>query len=301
MAGMRRVLVTGASGFIGRACIRQLRARGFEIHGTGRAEAPPNPGLVWHQADLLTAGGRARAMAARPSHVLHLAWEARPGLYRDSPDNAAWAEASLDLLDRALAGGAERIFGIGTCFEYGPFEGSCCERTTPCRPATEYGRAKLAAAHGFVAAGAAWGRIFFPFGPGEPRAKLVPSLILSLAAGRDFCCSPGYQIRDFIFVEDLADAIVSVLESGAVGMINLGSGERTSLKQIIEHVAQSMGRSDLVRFGARQVSGPDGEASIVADIGRLRQEIGWAPKIGWAAGLERSVAWWLQRRAEFGL
>jgi UDP-glucuronate decarboxylase len=300
MAGVRRVLVTGASGFIGQVCTRLLLARGFEVHGTGRAEAPSIPGLVWHQANLLTSVGRERAMAVRPSHLLHLAWEARPGLYRDSPDNAAWAEASLDLLDRALSGGARRIFGIGSCFEYGPFDGPCGEVATPCRPETTYGRAKLATAQGFVAAGAAWGRVFFPFGPGEPRAKLLPSLILSLAAGQDFPCSAGDQIRDFIFVEDLADAVVSVLESGAGGVINLGSGEGTSLKQIIQHAAQLMGRADLVRFGARTVSGPDAERLIVADIDRLRHEISWTPKIGWAAGVERSIAWWRQRRPDPG-
>ena len=132
---------------------------------------------------ILTEAGRAAVIAAaRPSHLLHLAWEARPGLYRDSPDNPAWTAASLDLLDRAQAAGAERVLGIGTCFEYGPYDGPCVEGVTPCRPATLYGQAKRAGAEGFVGAGAAWGRVFFPFGPGEPRAKLIPALIRRLIA-----------------------------------------------------------------------------------------------------------------------
>jgi UDP-glucuronate decarboxylase len=293
MAGVKRVLVTGASGFLGRACVRSLLARGFEVHGTGRAGPPPIAGLTWHQADLLGEAGRDRVMAAvRPSHLVHLAWEARPGLYRDSADNPAWAAASLDLLARAVAAGTERILGIGTCFEYGPFSGPCVEAVTPCRPATLYGRSKLEAAEGFAAAGAAWGRVFFPFGPGEPAAKLIPALIRCLTAGDEFPCSPGGQVRDFIYVEDLADAMAVVLQSGLTGMVNLGSGEGRRLRDIIAFFARRLGGADRIRYGAREASGMDAEPMIVADIGRLQRETGWAPLIGWEEGAECSLTWW---------
>jgi UDP-glucuronate decarboxylase len=293
MAGVKRVLVTGASGFLGRACVRSLLARGFEVHGTGRGGPPPIAGLTWHQADLLGEAGRERVIAAvRPSHLVHLAWEARPGLYRDSADNPAWAAASLDLRARAAAVGTGRILGIGTCFEYGPFSGPCVEAATPCRPATPYGRSKLAAAEGFAAAGAAWGRVFFPFGPGEPAAKLIPALIRSLIAGEEFPCSQGEQLRDFIYVEDLADAVVAVLQSGLTGIVNLGSGEGRRLKDIMAYFACRIGGADRIRYGAREVSGADAEPLIVADIGRLQRETGWAPSIGWDEGAERSLAWW---------
>jgi UDP-glucuronate decarboxylase len=233
--------------------------------------------------------------AARPSHLLHLAWEARPGLYRDSPDNPAWAAASLDLLARAQAAGAERVFGIGTCFEYGPYDGPCIEGLTPCRPATLYGQAKLEAAEGFVGAGAAWGRVFFPFGPGEPGGKLIPALIRSLSAGESFACSQGGQLRDFIYVEDLAASMVVVLESSLTGIVNLGSGEARPLRDIIDAVARRLGRPELIRYGARAADGADAEPIIVADITRLRDEAGWAPTIGFEAGVDRTIAWWRRR------
>jgi nucleoside-diphosphate-sugar epimerase len=293
---MRRVLVTGASGFLGRACVAALLQRGVAVHGTGRGVAPDLPGLVWHPADLLTAAGRAAVIAAaRPSHLLHLAWEARPGIYRDSPDNPAWTAASLDLLDRARAAGAERMLGIGTCFEYGPCDGPCVEGVTPCRPATLYGQAKLAAAEGFLAAGAAWGRVFFPFGPGEPDGKLIPALIRSLSAGESFACSEGMQLRDFIYSEDLAGSMVAVLESSLTGPVNLGSGEARPLRDIIDAVARRLGRPELVRYGARAATGIDAEPIIAADITRLRDEAGWTPVFGFDAGVERTIAWWRQR------
>lgn len=294
---MRRVLVTGASGFLGRAGTAALLKRGIEVHGTGRGRPPDLPGLVWHQADLLTVAGRAAVIeAARPSHLLHLAWEARPGIYRDSPDNPAWTAASLELLDRALAAGAERVLGIGTCFEYGPYDGPCVEAVSPCRPATLYGQAKLAAAEGFVGAGAAWGRVFFPFGPGEPGGKLIPALIRSLSAGESFACSQGGQLRDFIYTEDLADAMLAVLDSALTGIVNLGSGEARPLRDIIDAVARRLGRPELIRYGARAAAGADAEPIIAADITRLRGEAGWTPSFGFEAGLERTIAWWRRQR-----
>jgi UDP-glucuronate decarboxylase len=302
MARVKRVLVTGASGFIGQAAVAGLQACGFEVHGSGRAMAPPGfAGDQWHSADLLDAAGRAALLAAAaPSHLLHLAWEARPGIYRDSPENAAWAGASLELLERALDAGVERVLGIGTCFEYGASAKPCIEMVTPCRPRTVYGEAKLQAAEGFAAAaeagaGVAWGRVFFPFGPGEPASKLIPSLIRTLAAGQDFPCSHGEQLRDFIYVEDLAAAIAAVLDSDLTGCVNLGSGEPRSLRSVIEFFARRLGAEQRVHYGARAVSGADADTMIVADIGRLREGTGWRPAIGFEAGAERSLAWWRQR------
>jgi len=299
VAGVKRVLVTGASGFLGRACVAALRARGFTVHGTGRGPQTI-PEIVWHQADLLTEAGRAQVIAAsRPSHLVHLAWEARPGLYRDSPDNPAWAAASLDLAARAAASGTVRLLGIGTCFEYGPFDGNCVEATSPCFPETAYGKAKLAASAGFAAVpGGAWGRVFFPFGPGEPAARLIPALIRSLLAGEAFPCSHGEQIRDFIYIDDLAAAITTLLDSDLTGMVNLGSGEPRRLRDIIGWFSHKLNSEHLVHFGARAVTGADAAPTITADMSRLHAELGFTAPIGWTLGAERTLAWWRRKFEE---
>jgi nucleoside-diphosphate-sugar epimerase len=293
---VKTVLVTGGSGFLGSACIDALTARGFVVHGVSRGVPAAIGRIPWHQADLLTAAGREQVIReVLPTHLLHLAWEARPGLYRDSPDNAAWAAASLDLLARAATAGARRVLGIGTCFEYGPYDGPCVEGSSPCMPETAYGRAKLAASAGFAASpGGAWGRVFFPFGPGEPAARLIPSLIRSLSAGEEFPCSHGEQLRDFIYIEDLAAAIVAVLDSDLTGIVNLGSGEPRRLRDIIGFFAERLGAERLVRYGARTVTGADAAPIIAADPARLRDELGFRAPVGWAVGAERTLAWWRQ-------
>ena len=293
---MKRVLVTGASGFLGRALVPALAGRGFEIHGVARSAQPAIAGVTWHAADLLTEAGRVQALSAVcPTHLVHLAWEARPGRYREDPVNRLWAEASIDLLARARACGTSRILGIGSCLEYGPQTGLCDERTSQCRPTTLYGQAKLSAAEAYIAAGAAWGRVFFPFGPHEPEARLIPSLIRHLRAGQSFDCSHGGQLRDFLYVEDLARMTAAVLESDLTGVVNLGSGEPRSLRSVVEHVADRLEARHLVRFGAIAATGVDAEPIIAADVRRLRSVTVDVPVIGFEEGAARDLAWWIDR------
>lgn len=293
---MKRVLVSGASGFLGRALLPALVGRGFEVHGIARSAQAAVAGVSWHAADLLTEAGRRLALsAARPTHLVHLAWEARPGRYREDPVNRLWAEASIDLLARARAGGTRRILGIGSCFEYGPQSGPCEERTSLCRPTTLYGQAKLATAEAYIAAGASWGRVFVPFGPHEPEARLIPSLIRSLRAGREFACSHGGQLRDFVYVDDLAQMIAAVLDSELCGVVNLASGEVRSLRSVVEHVAGLLEARDLVRFGAVAATGVDAEPIIAADVRRLREVTAGLPVVGFEDGAARGLAWWIDR------
>lgn len=293
---MKRVLVTGASGFIGRALVPVLVRRGFEVHGVARVPQPAMDGARWHVADLLSDAGRAHVLsAALPTHLVHLAWEARPGRYRDDPVNRFWADASIDLLARARACGTSHILGIGSCLEYGPQNGRCAESTSLCRPTTLYGQAKLGTAEAYIASGAAWGRVFLPFGPHEPEQRLVPSLIRSLRAGQNFDCSHGGQVRDFVYVDDLAQMIAAVLDSGFTGAINLGSGVPRSLRSVIEHFADRLEARHLVRFGAVAATGVDAEPIIAADVGRLRGVTAGVPVIGFEEGADRDLAWWIGR------
>ena len=293
---MKRVLVTGASGFIGRALVPVLLDRGFEVHGAARTPQPITAGVRWHRADLLTEAGRAHALSvSRPTHLVHLAWEARPGRYREDPVNRIWAAASIDLLARARADGVGRILGIGSCLEYGPQDGPC-EEFAECRPTTLYGQTKLAAAEAYIAAGAAWGRVFVPFGPHEPEERLIPSLIRSLLAVQSIDCSHGEQLRDFVYVDDLAQMIAAVLASELTGVVNLASGETRSLRGVITHIADRMKAAHLVRFGAIAATGVDAEPILAASIRKLRSVTAGVLSIGFEEGTARSLAWWIDRQ-----
>jgi len=96
---MMRILVTGARGFIGRHCVEALQNNGAEVHGTTSRTKHDQPSKVhWHRCDLLDANETSRLIAQlRPTHLVHLAWIATPGVYWTSPLNEAWKNASLHL------------------------------------------------------------------------------------------------------------------------------------------------------------------------------------------------------------
>jgi nucleoside-diphosphate-sugar epimerase len=310
LSAQRRVLVTGAGGFVGRASLDPLLAAGYEVHAVLSPAGAAR--------DLAPAGGCARAQvrradlldptaidalvdAVRPSHLLHFAWIATPGVYRQSAQNQRWLAASQTLLRSFHARGGVRAVMAGSCAEYDWSRvGVCDEATGPLAQGaavTPYAACKLAlqrsldefgSAHGLSTA---WGRIFFQYGPGEPRQRLVASVIVALLTGREALCTHGRQIRSFLHVADLGAAFAALLDSGVTGAVNVGSAERISIAQLLEQLARQIGRPDLLKLGAREAP-PEEPPLLLPDTGRLRDEVGFRPKWALDAGLADTVRWW---------
>jgi nucleoside-diphosphate-sugar epimerase len=103
-------------------------------------------------------------------------------------------------------------------------------------------------------------------------------------------CSEGKQILDFTHVEDAATAFVALLESELQGPVNIGSGNPVSLRVVLEEIGRQLGRSDLIRFGARTTSSePD---RYWANVQRLVKEAGWVPHYDLENGIKQTIAWW---------
>ena len=298
---MIRVLVTGASGFIGRGTLAPLLAAGAEVHAvSSRGPDPGAPAAVrWHRRDLLgetTAHELLERVA--PTHLLHLAWFAEPGAYWHSPENLSWVQASLRLLRAFAKRGGQRAVIAGSCAEYAwEARTRCVEGETPCRPSTLYGASK----HGLhliaeryaeeVGMSLAWGRVFFVFGPREHPARLASSVARALVTGEEAACSHGEQLRDFLYSEDLGDAFVALLRSEVEGPVNLASGTPARVRDLVEALAAAAGRPDLVRLGALPAS-PGEPAELLADVSRLRDEVGWMPSASLQQRAADTVAWW---------
>lgn len=283
---MSRVLVTGASGFIGRRATALLEAHGHEVHRAARREA-----------DLLEPGSAARLVAdVRPEWLLHLAWYAEHGKFWTSPENVRWVAASLALTRAFAEGGGRRMVGAGSCAEYEwGGSGPLTETASPLRPATLYGVCKNAfrqVAEAYareVGVSFAWGRIFFLYAADEHPARLVASVARSVLAGEPAETSSGEQLRDFMHADDVAGALVALLESEAEGPVNVGSGEGVAVRDLALEVGRAAGREDLVKIGA--LPQRQGEpAEIVADVGRLREEVGFEPTLPLEEGVARTVA-----------
>ncbi|TRW14872.1 NAD-dependent epimerase/dehydratase family protein [Glacieibacterium frigidum] len=280
---MKRVLVTGGGGFIGRETLGPLRALGFEVDAPGRAEL-----------DLLN-GDPAAWFAAHPaSHLLHLAWDATPGKFWTAPSNLDWVAASLRLVRAFAVSGGTRAVVAGSCAEYDWGHATLDETRTPLRPATLYGTAKanlfelLDKAAPGLDLSFAWGRVFFPYGPDEAAGRLLPDVIDGIAQGRRVAVSDGTQSRDFMHVEDVGAAFATLLAGDVTGAVNIASGTTTPVREVILTAAAHAGDASLLDWGARarQASEPQYMAAATARL----HATGFVPRWPLADGLADTVA-----------
>ncbi len=183
-----KVLVTGATGFIGRQAVAQLaRQQRFEVVTASRGHLNHPLLDVAHECvDLLTPGAATDLIGRlQPTHLLHLAWGVPPGRFWTSRDNLDWAAASLLLLRAFLDAGGQRAVMAGTCAEYDWSGPGLLAESSPIRPATFYGvtkdatRRAVCAANDHFGASVAWGRVFWLYGPAE-----APGRLISDVAGR---------------------------------------------------------------------------------------------------------------------
>jgi nucleoside-diphosphate-sugar epimerase len=281
----RRVLVTGASGFIGRRVVRALVDMGCDVVGASRRRPDADPGAAdWIVTDLLADGPHALVVRARADTMVHLAWIATPGLYGESPENLDWLRASTALCATFLVEGGRRLVAAGTCWEGGLEAGA--------GPMSLYAKSKNAcriALEGQVAATPcatlAWARIFYLLGADDHRDRLAPSLARRLAAGEPAEVSARPIERDFIDVRDCGRAIAGLALTDAAGIFDIASGRGLTVRQLAEAMARAAGRPELAGVNPK-FDRPGEPARLVGDPTALRRATGFAP----ALSLEQTIA-----------
>lgn len=277
----KRILLTGGTGFIGRALLKRLLADGYNVLALGGTRIPDfyHPKLQWRRVDLLRASGEDLAATLAGEGLdgcIHAAWYTNHTDYLVHDVNREWVDASLRLRDAFIGTGGRRFVALGTCVEYdaAAAEGPCTEDETPLRPDTLYGECKVALYRALEALGGdfAWARIFFVYGPGDRDGRLVPSILSTLARGQEAGPKTGGLRRDYIHVDDVAGQLVRIAAGTVQGAVNTGTGAAVSISEIFETVAELYGRPELARPNSKMGVGQP--SLIEADLTRFRAKVG---------------------------
>lgn len=287
---MTKVLVTGASGYLGQHVLRRLKARGVAMVLLGRSVPAGFEDLPFINADLLeTADFQPLLASAGCTHLMHLAWYAEHGKYWTSPLNLRWVDASLRLLQGFAASGGQHVAMAGTCAEYDWSYGYLREDTTPLQPQALYGVAKdatrrlatcLAQGLGLTLA---WCHVFYPFGPGEAPKRMLPSLV-EVFRGRAAPFGVNTSAyRGMLPVADAAEAFAHLLMQGANGRYNICSGQPALIGDVVRTLARlcDADPTQVLALASARVTDPP---MLVGDNTRLLAS-GWRPTQSLEQGL----------------
>lgn len=282
------VLVTGSRGFVGRRLVRRLEAMGWPVTPVERVsreiESPGAPvGYALDSADMRD------ALTSPDLRVVHLGWDI--GRRNDWVAQANCVAGSASLLSQLLPFKPRQLICLGSAEEYGRREGVLSEHDAPSLPLTAYGWAKATMRELLVSwrepgTAVLWLRPFLVYGPDQSGHMVVPTAVRAAMERRPAQFTDGRQLRDFVHVEDVVDAIVMGLERVPDGMnvINLGTGEPVAVRDFLEQVELLFSASGLFAMGAiaRRPGEPD---IVVADVGRAAAVIGWRASIRWREGV----------------
>jgi len=285
-----RILVTGASGFVGRALLARLTADGFETHAVARALPAADAGdAIWHAVDLGSDEATRELVATvRPARIFHLASlvTGRRDVELVLPTLRANLLSTVHLLLAAERTGVERLVLAGSMEEPEPGEA----------PSSPYSAAKAAASgygrlfHALYGVPVVTARIFMVYGPGQrDRTKLVPASILAALGGERPRISSGGRRVDWIYVDDVVAGLVALAEApAAIGRtLDLGSGELASVREVAEEVCRQCG-VDGPEIGA--LADRPLEAPRRADCEATFAACGFRSRMTLAEGISRTIA-----------
>ncbi|ELR98320.1 NAD(P)-dependent oxidoreductase [Gloeocapsa sp. PCC 73106] len=298
-----KVFLTGATGFIGSHIAKQLVTKDYQVYALVRDKNNLKriedivDKIELLEADLLDFKQVNQIIKTiLPQQCIHSAWYVEPGKYLNGLENIDLVGASFNLAKQLAECGCEHFLGIGTCFEYDTSLGYLQE-TSIAKPNSLYGASKLSVQLVLEQIGkitgmkTAWARLFYQYGPAEDPKRLIPGIITALLRGKTMDLTPGEQVRDFLYIEDVANALGAIALQQATGLFNIGSGKPITVKEIALTLGDLMGKPELIKLGALPYRQGD-DLFICANNHRLKEVTGWYANHNLQEGLQLTIDWW---------
>jgi nucleoside-diphosphate-sugar epimerase len=316
------LVLTGSSGFLGRAVLARLAGPDHHILAVDRVphEGPALPGVTHHQADLTDPAAinhheHAQSstpaisnpkskiqnpkskipFAPSPFHpftLISLAWDLRRHLgFANQAEQVRLLAGQLDYWESC---GLEHVIFMGSAEEFGPRSGKIAGGDPPVLPLSPYGWAKRAARDMLASWSLRTGipvtiiRPFIMYGPGQGGDMLIPSAVAAARQKTRTAFTDGKQVRDFVFIDDVAEAIALAAEKRPEEFceLNLGGGQGMLVADVLMDIARAFDAATYFVLGARPRR-PNEPDEQIADISEAERKLGWRPRVGWTEGLRR--------------
>lgn len=295
----RKYLITGATGFVGRPLVsRMIEQLPGEYYCITRQKRE-NHLINWIELDLTdTVSLNSIIEEVQPDVLIHLAWYVEPKDYLHSEKNIQFLESSKHLFELFLRHGGKQIIATGTCFEYDLQYGFLQPYITPTKANNLYAQSKinlfnylgeLKRQYDFQYA---WCRLFYMFGEYEYEERLVPSIITNLLQGKQPICSEGMQLRDYLYVKDVAKIIVEVIKENLTGAINISSGYPLTVYQLGKVIEEKLNKQNAIQFGGYVPKFEEPHLIMGTPIRKL------IPKVELTIteqAIQQTIDWWIEK------
>lgn len=289
-----RVLITGASGFIGLSLSNNLAQSGFNVLAIARTiPVNSNDSIVWIKSDLNSDENYSNEIISfKPEVLIHLAWQDIPDFtLQKSLNNLNQSTKFISFVSEIAS--CKKILISGSCWEYGKLKGECLHSDIPL-PTNFFTLAKhslrlwteMIANKKSISFG--WFRLFYVYGPGQRQGSLIPTIIKNLIDEKVPEVRNPNNANDYIYIDDVINAFkIATYTPFESGIYNIGSGVSTSALQVCKYAEKIiLNSSSLSKAIEEPLQNLDSEINFWADISKCEKDLRWSPEVSLEEGIE---------------
>ena len=250
----KKVFILGCSGQVGSRLTLLLLKYGFIVHGVSGSKLCKinNRNHFCKKINLLDPRVSLNLDGFKPDVMVHTAWVTTPGVFWESPINDEWVKASKKIILEFEQSGGKYLVVTSSCAEYSWETSKPLSETSETNPNFNYGKTKLELLNWMKGSNIPflWTRTFFQFGLDEPIGRLIPSMVDSMLAGKEFEVHNPNDIRDFVYISDVAEVLSTLICKEQLGIVNIGTGNGLDIRSVAQKIVDQIGHENLVRYSA---------------------------------------------------